>query len=124
MIRIERIAQRSWHVSGQRWTWAFLCLLAVVALFLSLGHATPAHADRAQYATNAASADSDCEGAHALSGSHCCAGVACSAHAQVATSPAISNDMIGRNPLPIAQGVPISRSPRPNPQPPKHSNQA
>ena len=52
--------QRSWHGSGQRWTWPFLCLLAAIALFLSFDHATPAHADSsgAQYVTNAASADS------------------------------------------------------------------
>jgi hypothetical protein len=98
----------------------------VIALFLSLDHATPAHADNAgaQYVTNAASADSDCDDAHALPGSHCCAGVACSAYAHVETSPVTANDMIGRHPLPIAQGVGISRSPRPNLQPPKHSSQA
>jgi hypothetical protein len=126
MIRTERMEQRSWHASGQRWTWPFLCILAVIALFLSLGHATPAHADNlgAQYVTNAASADSDCDGAHASSGTHCCAGVACSAYAQVETSPAAPNDMIGRQPLPIAQSIRIGRSPRPNLQPPKHSSQA
>ena len=118
--------QRSGHGSDQRWMRPFLCLLAVIALFLSLGHATPVHADNsgAQYVTDAASADSDCDGAHALSGRHCCAGVACSAYAQIETSPATSNDVIGRHPLPIAQGVRISRSPRPNLQPPKHSSQA
>ena len=117
---------RSWHDSDQRWTWPVLCLLAVIALFLSLGHATPVHADNpgAQYVTNAANADSNCDGAHALSGSHCCTGVACSAYAQVETSPATSNDVIGRHPLPIAQDVRISRSPRPNLQPPKYSSQA
>ena len=118
--------QRSGHGSDQRWMWPFLCLLAVIALFLSLGHATPVHADNpgAQYVTDAASADSDCDDAHALSGSHCCASVACSAYAQVETPPATANDMIGRHPLPIAQGIRISRSPRPNLQPPKHSSQA
>jgi len=118
--------QRSGHGSDQRWMWPFLCLLAVIALFLSLGHATPVHADNpgAQYVTDAASADSDCDGAHALSGRHCCGGVACSAYAQVETPPATANDMIGRHPLPIAQGIRISRSPRPNLQPPKHSSQA
>lgn len=126
MIRTERIEQRSLHASGQRWTWPFLCLLAAIALFLSLGHTTPPHADNAgtQYVANATSADSDCDGAHASSGSHCCAGVACSAYAHVETSPAESNDMIGRHPLPIAQSVRIGRSPRPNLQPPKHSSQA
>ena len=126
MIRTERIEQRSWHDSGRHWAWPLLCLLAAIALFLSLGHATPAHDDNAgaQYVTNAASADSGCDGAHASSGTHCCAGVACSAYAQVETPPATANDMIGRHPLPIAQGIRISRSPRPNLQPPKHSSQA
>jgi|SRR5687767_7232346 hypothetical protein len=126
MIRSERTAQRSWHGSDQRWTRLFLCLLAAIALFLSLGHATPVHADNsaAQYVTNAASADSDCDGAHALSGSHCCASVACSVYAQVESTPATANDMIGRHPLPIAQGTRVSRSPRPNLQPPKYSSQA
>jgi hypothetical protein len=123
MIPSERTVTGSWHASGRRWTWLFLCLLAV--LFLSLGHAAPGHADNAgiPYVMNGASADSDCDGAHAL-GSHCCASAACSTYAQVETNPAASNDMIGRHPLPIAQGARISRSPRPHLQPPKHSSQA
>jgi hypothetical protein len=76
-----------------------------------------------QYVTNAPGLDSDCDGAHALLGGHCCASVACFAYAQIDATSTTFADMIGRPPLPMAQSVRVSRSLRPNPQPPKHSIQ-
>jgi hypothetical protein len=98
----------------------------MIAIFLSLGQSMPAQpGDPApQYVTNASDVDSDCNGAHALLGGHCCASVACSAYAQIDATSTTSADISGRLHLPVAQGVHISRSPRPNPQPPKHSSQA
>jgi hypothetical protein len=126
MIRTERIEQRNLRTSALRCAWLLLCLLAAVASFLPIGHAMPAHADNPAllYANNAADADSGCEGAHALPGGHCCAGVACAAYAQLETPSATPDEVIGRYPLPSVQDVHISRSPRPNPQPPKRSSQA
>jgi hypothetical protein len=97
----------------------------MIAIFVSLGQSTPAQPrDPApQYIANASDIGSDCDGAHALVG-HCCASVACFAYAQIDAISTPSTDMIGRHSLPIAQGVHIGRSPRPNPQPPKHSSQA
>jgi hypothetical protein len=126
MIRTEHIEQRGLRTSALRWALPLWCLLAAVALFLPIDHAIPALADSPafQYATNAADADSGCDGADALPGSHCCTGAACSVYAQLETPSATPDDVIGRYPLAIAQDLHISRSPRPNPQPPKYSSQA
>ena len=126
MIRTEHIEQRNLGTSALRWAWPLFCLLAAVTLFLPIGRAMPVHADdpAPQYVTNAADADSGCDGAHALPGGHCCAGVACAAYAQIETPSATPDDVIGRHPLPSVQDVHVSRSPRPNPQPPKRSSQA
>ena len=125
MIRTERIEQRSLRTAALRWPAPLWCLFVAVALILSIGHAMPARADNpaSQYATSAADADSGCDGADALPGSHCCTGAACTVYAQLETPSATPDDVIGRYPLAIAQDLHISRSPRPNPQPPKHSSQ-
>jgi hypothetical protein len=98
----------------------------MIVIFLSFGQPMPAQPGdpASQYVTNASDADSDCDGAHASLGGHCCASVACFAYAQIEAASTTFADMIGRHPSPIAQGVHISRSLRPNPQPPKRSSQA
>jgi hypothetical protein len=107
-----------------RGKWLALCLLAVIALFLSLGQSVPAHADNTlgEYVTSAIDADLDCD--HALLGEHCCANAACTAQAQLETTAATANEMARGHPLSIAQDIRTGQTLAPGLQPPKHSSQA
>jgi hypothetical protein len=126
MIGTEHIEQHHHRAASLPPRWPLLCLLAAIALFLSLGQSTPLHANdpEPQYVTSAADADFDCDGAHALLGSHCCTGVACSAYAQLEAALATSSGMIGGHPLLIAEGIRVGQAPLPNLQPPQDSIQA
>jgi len=126
MVRTKRIEQCLSRSTGVEWRWLLLCLLAAVAILLLLGQSMPVQAGNPepQYVTSSNGADTDCDQAHELFGGHCHVTVACSAYAQIETSPATFDEMTSAHPLPMAEGARVTQSPRPNLQPPKHFGQA
>lgn len=104
---------------GQRIRLLF-CLLVMIAIVLSLGQADAVQANNAApaYVAFAADSDADCAGGHPLSGTHCCAGVACAEYAQheaIAVSILADDEHFP----PATQSNCIGRTPRPAPQPPR-----
>lgn len=108
-----------------RW-WLLLGLFAAIAMLLALSHSVPLRADHSDvhYVTSAFDTASDCGETKGSAGGHCHATIACSGYAQVAASPPGFDGAAPGHALPTAQGLHISRTPAPNPQPPKNSSQA
>jgi hypothetical protein len=126
MTQIKLIEQRLHRADRVRRRWPFLCLLAAIATFLSLGQPMQAQAlnPEFQYVMNATSGDLGCDDAHALSSHHCCAGTACSGSAQCEAADASPEHMTSAHPLPIVASGLVGLSLRPNLQPPQHSSHA
>jgi len=129
MTRTKRIEQCIARAGSADWQWLLLCLLAAVAILLSLAQSVPAHAQYPQgpeqsYVTNSVDTDPDCDQSHGLAIGHCHATATCSAYAQLETGAVACAETTNGHPLPIAQGVCIGQTLRPNLQPPKHSSQA
>ncbi len=126
MIRTKRNAQCVSRADGRHWKWLVLALLAAIAVLLSLDLSLPAQARGPEipYVTNAADIESDCGDTERLPGEHCHATVTSSAYAHFESIPATSDNVTGGHPLPTGEDVRISRSVRPNLQPPKHSIRA
>ncbi len=105
----------------QRRSCAIALLVAAIAILLSFGEAGTVQANSANvaYVTDTSDIDVACDGVHAPSGSHCCAGVACAgyAHHESVTTPSIVTG--DGTSLPAIQVDRASRTLRPAPQPPR-----
>jgi len=109
------------HRNGRAaWRWFLFCLFAMFVVALSSVRAEPVQVNSTDvaYVAAAAEGDADCDGGHALSGTHCCAGVACAGYAQYeATTLLILPN--SRRFSPAVQFDGIGQSLRPTPQPPQ-----
>jgi hypothetical protein len=109
------------HCNGRAvWRWFLVCLFAMFVVALSSVRAEPVQVNSTDvaYVAAAADVDADCDGGHALSGTHCCAGVACAGYAQYeATTTLILPNSQRFSPAVQFDG--IGQSLRPTPQPPQ-----
>ena len=123
IMRTKVIGQRTCHADRLRWRGPFFCLLAAIVTLLSLGQPVSVQwVDLdLQYVADATYHDLDCDDAHAQSGHHCCAGTACSAHAQFEAAATPVKHVTGAHPLPVVEDVRVGLSLRPNLQPPQRS---
>lgn len=104
-----------------RWRgWFPFCLFAMIAIVLSFGQAEAAQVGSSgpAYVATAADIDAGCNGGHALSETHCCAGVACAEYAQheATAVPIRASD---RRFLPAVHSGCIGQTLRPTLQPPR-----
>jgi hypothetical protein len=110
----------------RRLGWVLLVLLAAIGLFLSLGRPiTPnAYISDGQFVTTSTDQADDCAGEHGSSPVHCHMTVACSASISADVDQLAFGNCVARHGTPMSQPIDLSRSLRPNLQPPKHSIQA
>jgi hypothetical protein len=100
--------------------WFLFCVFATIVVALSSVRAEPVQVNSTDVAYVAAAADvnADCDGGHALSRTHCCAGVACAGYAQYeATTLLILPNSQRFSPAVQVDG--IGQSLQPTPQPPQ-----
>jgi hypothetical protein len=102
-----------------RQRWLLVCVFAIIAIVLSFGQPVQANNGGLPYVTAAVDIGSDCDGHHAIAGSHCCAGVACAGYAQHETDATASDLMPGNQLLPAIQLSAFGQTLRPSPQPPR-----
>jgi len=127
MKRVRARAECQVQAQDTRWKWLLLALLAAVAILLAAGHAAPVHATPSTqpYVTDATGTHSGCDETGGATLNHCHLTIACFAYAQLGSGTAACQPMAATvHGLPMAQGMPLGQTPRPDLQPPQHSNQA
>ena len=106
--------------------WVVLCLLLGLATFglLAAPASADAHAASLQVISAPVDGHSDCDDGHLGMAGHCHTTAACFGYAQT-TAPSVSLDLQASvHPEAVSQDDLTSRSPQPNPRPPKRSIQA
>ena len=125
MKQARATAQPRTDAEIARWKWLLLGLIATIAILLAMSQTAPANGSIPEmpYIAAAADAHADCDGTHGLVSDHCVS-TTCTAHAQLDAGAAAFLLLTCGHPLPIAEGIGLGQSPRPNLQPPQNSSQA